>query len=95
MPPHDRGLLARLDALVADRHAVELRAVAEGVGLVRVRGEGQVVGLVAGGSSARNVRLWPQGSVSGLDLWTHSDPHGRPHRGGRSPGKAANWDAIA
>jgi hypothetical protein len=51
VPANDRGLLARLDALVAltaDRHglavverdAVELlRAVAEGVGLLRVRGD--------------------------------------------------------
>jgi putative endonuclease len=38
---------------------------------------------------------WPQGSVSGLDLSTHSDPHGHPHRGGRSPGKALKRDAIA
>src|SRR6266511_1831467 len=33
---------------------------------------------------------WPQGSVSGLDLSTHNDPHGRPHRGGWSPERQPN-----
>jgi len=58
VPPHHRGLLARLDTLVAlaaDRHGPDRR------------GERQVVGLVAGGSSARNVLLWPRGGRPVLD----------------------------
>jgi hypothetical protein len=49
----------------------------------------------AGWFEDRNVNLWPQGSVSSLDLSTHSDPHGRPHSGDRSPGKAPKRDAVA